>query len=195
MSTYAHRYVVSVVIADRSGILSRITAAITDLGADIEGISQTVLQGYFTVIVIAAFETPLGAHPIQQAVMARFAAGETSVLVRPYEPAVQGQAQGDRYILTLSGKDRPGILKALTTYLAERHINIEDWYFSLTNGFVTHVGEVTVPPRLDLRQVQDDLRATLIPFGLSANLQHENLFRATNEVGSIRRIIKGHGHA
>lgn len=183
------RYVLSVLVADRVGILSAITTAVTDLGANIEGISQTVVQGYFTVILVAAFRGAVTAEQVRQAIVARFREGEASVVVRPYEPGAQAVAEGDRYILTMFGKDRAGILKTVTTYLAEKRINVEDLYFLIEGELVTHVGEVAVPRLLDIKQVQDELRELMAPIGLTVCLQHENLFRATNEVGSIRQLL------
>ena len=67
-----HRYVLSVLIADRVGILSAITSGVTDLGANIEGISQTVVQGYFTVIMTVAFPQAVGEEAIRLAILNRF---------------------------------------------------------------------------------------------------------------------------
>ncbi|MBI2438894.1 MAG: ACT domain-containing protein [Lentisphaerae bacterium] len=200
----AQRYVLSVLIADRVGILSAITAAVTDLGANIEGISQTVVQGlpelgqgYFTVIMMAAFTHAVGEETIRNAILNRFGKDEASVLVRPYQaprhachaPRVAPVA-GDRYILTMAGRDRSGILKALTGYLALKQINIEDLFFRIVGEQVTHIGEVTVPAQLDLKQIQDELRQVMAPFALVVSLQHENLFRVTNEVGAIRHLLR-----
>ena len=186
----SHRYVLSILIADRIGILSAITSGVTDLGANIEGISQTVVQGYFTVIMTVAFPQAVGEEAIRCAILNRFHKDEASVLVRPYTPRARVPVLGDSYILTMSGKDQPGILKALTGYLAEKKINVEDLFFRIVGAKVTHIGEVTVPAQLDLKQVQDELRDVMAPFALVIGLQHENLFRATNEVGSIRRLLK-----
>lgn len=186
----SHRYVISILIADRIGILSAITSGVTDLGANIEGISQTVVQGYFTVIMTVAFPQAVGEDEIRRAIQNRFHKDEASVLVRPYTPRAQVPVEGDRYFLTMSGQDQPGILKALTGYLAEKKINVEDLFFRIIGKQVTHIGEVTVPAQLDLKQVQDELRAVMAPFALVIGLQHENLFRATNEVGAIRHLLK-----
>lgn len=189
------RYVLSVLIADRVGILGAITAAVTDLGANIEGISQTVVQGYFTVIMLAAFAQPRSAEAVRDAILKRFAKDEAAVMVRPYQAPLRVPVAGDRYILTMAGRDRPGILKALTGYLAGKNINIEDLFFSIVGEHVTHIGEVTVPAQLDLEQIQTELREVMAPFALVVSLQHENLFRATNEVGAIRHLLKENSHA
>lgn len=185
-----HRYVLSVLIADRVGILNAITSGVTDLGANIEGISQTVVQGYFTVIMTVAFAQAVGAEAIRGAILNRFHKDEASVLVRPYIPLAKVPVEGERYILTMSGKDQPGILKALTGYLAGKKINVEDLFFRIVGEQVTHIGEVTVPAQLDLKQIQDELRDVMAPFALVIGLQHDNLFRATNEVGSVRCLLK-----
>ena len=186
----SQRYVISVLIADRVGILSALTAGVTDLGANIEGISQTVVQGYFTVIMTVVFPQAIGEEAIRAALLNRFHKDEASVLVRPYIPSAPVPFEGGRYILTMSGQDQPGILKALTGYLAEKKINVEDLFFRIIGKQVTHIVEVTVPAQLDLKQLQEELRSVMAPFALVIGLQHENLFRATNEVGSIRRLLK-----
>ncbi len=138
------RYVISVLASDRVGIVKHITSAITDRGGDIYGMSQTVVHGYFTVILAARFETPLSADDIRDAILAKFETGESSVVVRPIEAhdavAQPNAEETERYILTLSGKDSPGILKTVTGYLADNKINIEDYYFTITGDRVTHIG-------------------------------------------------------
>lgn len=189
MATATKRYVISALVSDHVGIMHGITATITDLEGDIEDISQTVLQGCFTVVLIAAFKTKITADKVRDAITAAFRHGEASVLVREYREPRSAPPRGSRYIITLMGREAPGILKALTAYLAEKNINIEDWFFRVDGETVTHVGEITVPPRLDMGQVQDDLRALLEPRNLRVHCRHENLFRAANEVTSVRLML------
>ncbi len=191
MSKRAKEYVLSVLVADRVGILREITTAVTELGANITGISQTVVQGYFTVILIAEFEKEITEEALRLAVQNRFRADEASVIVKQFTPAKRAATGGDRYILTMSGRDRPGILKTLTGYLAEKKINIEDLFFRIAGEHVTHIGEVSVPGRLDVKQVQSELCALMAPLGLTVSMQHENLFRAMNEVGSVGLMLQG----
>ncbi len=166
-----------------------VTSAVTDLTGNIEGISQTVVQGYFTVVLVADFDKTIAGDAIRQKITEGFREGEVSVIVREFKqksPAVSG---GERYILTLMGREAPGILKKLTVCLTEKRINIEDWFFRIDGEKVTHIGEITVPPRLDIRQLQEDLRALFEPQDLRVHCRHENLFRATNEVESIRLML------
>lgn len=189
MKENVSRYVVSVLTPDRTGLMRGITAAITDLGGDIQGISQTVVQAYFTVILVAEFQSRVTAQSVRTTLEKAFPENAISVMVREFHAQGAPPLDGERYILTLMGREAPGILKSLTGYLAEQGINIEDWYFRIDGAMVTHIGEITVPSRLDIRRVQEDLRDLMAPRDLRVHCRHENLFRATNEVESIGLML------
>ena len=50
---------------------------------------------------------------------------------------------------------------------------------------------MTVPPSCDVSALQRTLADTLGPTGLATSLRHENIFRATNEVGPISALLDG----
>lgn len=187
------RYVVSVLVADRVGILRDISSAITDTGGNIDSLSQTVVEGYFTVILTATFRGAVKEESVRRSIMRNFEQAEAMVVVREYLPPVgpASPRRGERYMLTMTGKDRPGTVHLVTACLAERGINIEDWFMSMKGPIATYVGEVTVPPALDVKQVRDELMQLLGKRGLRVSLQHENIFRATSEVGPVLRLIRG----
>ena len=191
------RFVISVLVADRVGVLRDIATALTDLDANIDGISQTVVAGYFTVIMTATFTGDRNPEAIRRAIMGTFRPDEASVVVRPHDPAsatptVRG---GQKYIMTIAGPDHHGLLRKITELLAGKGINVEDWFVQFSGAHTTHIAEVTIPARLDLKQVQDELHQLLKPFGFTIGLQHENIFRATNEIGPITHLLKERAHA
>lgn len=192
-----HRYVISVLVADRAGVLYDITSAITDMGADIDGISQTVLDGYFTVILTATFPGPVEMAAVKRTITLNFEADEANIAIRPYgrKPPPEPVPNGECYVLTLTGTDSPGILKTTTGFLAELSINIEDWYVIFQGDHVTHVGVIRVPRHLDLQRLPAQVEKALSRFQLRAACQHENIFRATNEVGPIRNLLTESEHA
>ncbi|MCE9613503.1 MAG: ACT domain-containing protein [Lentisphaerae bacterium] len=186
------KIVASILVADRPGIMRDITTAITDLGGNIDGISQTVVEGYFSVILTAAFPQPLEPPAVQAAIACRFGSQEASIVVRPFVPVPREPrlAGGQRYLLVVSGRDQPGILKRTTTCLAARGINIEDWSFQFDGTQVTYIGQLTVPRNVPIGDVQRELHRTLGQIDLRCTLQHENIFRATNEVGPIKSLLQ-----
>jgi glycine cleavage system transcriptional repressor len=191
-------YAVQVLLKDRVGILRDVTTATANMGGNIIAISQTVVSDYFTVTFVAAFDSDPGLDRVREGMLASLPDDHASVIVTPFEGAVNGaraRTAGDYYIVTLIGNDRPGILKTITTFLADQGINIEDWTVAFDGPGVTHIGEVRIPGHLDIKQVQDECRRLMTPLGLTAHIQHENIFRATNELGRISLLLMEPGHA
>lgn len=186
------RYVISVLSPDQVGILKKITTAIADLGGNIDGMSQTVVNHYFTVIIMAQFKTTYTRDSIRDLILENFKGDPVSVVVQNYQESIlkSEPVRTDRYILTLTGKDRPGILKTVTSYLADNNINIEDYYFTIQGEEVTHIGEVSVPVDIDIKQLQGELQTLVSAIDLVATLQHENLFRVANDIFAIRQLFK-----
>jgi glycine cleavage system transcriptional repressor len=185
------RFVISVLVSDRVGILRDITTALADMGANVEGVTQTVLGGYFTVTLTVVMDSPRDADSVRDALLPAFPRSEASVTVRRLDKAgaPPPPVDGDRYIVTLTGPDRKGILKSVTAYLADKGINIEDWHMYMEGTAVTHIGEVTVPRRLDIQHLQNDFQDHVRKIALTASIQHENIFRVTNEVGAVQSLL------
>ncbi len=197
----SNRYVISLLVPDRAGVLRDISTAIATLNGNIDAINQTVQAGYFTVLMTASFPnhtTDLGA--IEDGLSAAFPEPGADFVVSPYSPGkrLRDTAGGERYVITLTGIDRPGILKDVTTFLADRAINIEDWNVSFeardqgTMPEVTHIGEITVPDHLDIKQLQADLRGVTGKLELVSCLYHINIFRAINEITPIAPLLRSH---
>lgn len=51
----AREYIITMTAANRVGILSAVTKALSELGADLREASQTVVRGFFTMIFSAEF--------------------------------------------------------------------------------------------------------------------------------------------
>jgi len=190
MKNKANRYVISVLIADRPGILQDVTAAVTELGANIDGIRQTVVAGYFTVMLTASLPTQISATDVQQRMLKSFPSGDASITVVEYDlTRAQKNSKSERYMVTLTGDDHTGILQAVTKFFAERNINIEDWNVEFSGSHITHVGQISVPELLDVHQVQIEFRHLAQKLQLKAGMQHEGIFRAITEIGPIRSLL------
>ncbi len=190
MKNETNRYVISVLIADRPGILQDVTSTVTELGANIDGIRQTVVAGYFTVMLTATLPTQVSATDVQQRMLKSFPSGDASITVVAYDyTRALAKRHNERYMVTLTGDDHTGILQAVTKFFAERNINIEDWNVEFSGAHITHVGQISVPEMLDVHQVQIEFRHLAQKLQLNAGMQHEGIFRAISEVGPIRSLL------
>jgi glycine cleavage system transcriptional repressor len=191
MAENTYRYIITLILPDRIGILKDITTAVADAGGNIDAIAQTILADYFTVTLTASFKDKQNETELKQIIGEAFSVDSTSVTVMEHKAAAikKSAVRVERYIVTLMGKDSPGIIKAITTYFASKNVNIEDWTIKYEKDQVVHIGEVTIPTQLDLKQVQADFAASISQFELKGTIQNGTIFRVTNEVGSIKQFI------
>jgi len=187
----ARDYVLTVMSLDRVGIVAGMTDAILGLGGNIDAISQTVMRGHFTIIVTVHFDHDVPKEALRDAVAESGAEGELEVSVkdrRVLEPKPL-VADGDRFVLTIMGPDRKGIIKRITSYLASRNVNIDDLYAYVEGDRFVLIGELLIPGSVDIEDVKMDIEGILGKMEMSVTLQHENIFIATNQVDFRQRAL------
>jgi glycine cleavage system transcriptional repressor len=177
-------FVVSVMALDRVGIVAGLTDAIVGLQGNIDAISQTVLQGYFTIIVTVHFDEERDAGALAEAIRRKGRPGELEVSIQ--ERRVTSPApvvkDAERFILSILGPDRKGIIYRVSSYLASRNINIEDLYAYVAEKAFVLVAQIQLPPELEVERVKLDVEALWPASDMRVSLQHENIFLATNDV-------------
>ena len=207
------RFLVTTALPDRVGILRDVTGALFARGANFTDLRQSVVGGIFTLSAIAEFEAPADPAALAAAVRAALPEADACVDVRPCAPAAAPRAAaprvgivvertgaaaagaGGRYVVSVTGPDSPGRIHRIAKVFAAHGANVEDWRHDLSDPARTlTIGVVTVPASADLAALRAALEAELAPLGLSTSLLHENIFRATNEVGPIASLL-GDGSA
>lgn len=188
MTRYEHAYVLDVMSNDHPGIVAAVTEAVESLGGNIDACSQTVLGGYFTLIMIVSLPEPIDAEQLAERVRQSGTSNSPfQVMARPravpesFRPA----APCDRFVITAFGKDQPGIVRRFSQYLAGKDINIVDLYGDRTGEEFVLIGQLEVPKHWDIRMLQADLEQMGEELGFTVKLQHENVFVATNQLRLI----------
>jgi glycine cleavage system transcriptional repressor len=182
-------HIITVMARDRVGIVADVSRVVSGLGGNITDLSQTLLRGYFTLIISAEIPEAVTTDQVRDAVAQAGSPGEFGVEVSLYQPAVaSGTQKAERFVLTTRGEDTPGIIARVTSYLQERSINIEDFYAHVVAGDLLMILHVAVPFDLNIGQIQRDIEQVGKEFGLIVHLQHENIFRVTNEVRAVRSL-------
>ena len=183
-----HSYIVTVTAADRVGIVHAVTGAIRDRRGNILELSQTVMRGYFTIIVAVEFEGPQepealasavadAGRPFDLTVAVRKAAGENA---RPPVP------HGERFILTVLGDDHTGNIHGISGCLARLGVNIVDLHARVEGPRFSLIMEAYLPADLAPGVVRGDLERFGRDLGLEAFVQHEDIFTATSEPTPLR---------
>lgn len=185
ITRYQHSYVLDVMSDDHPGIVAAVSNAVEGLGGNIDSCSQTVLGGYFTLIMIVSVPEPIDSAQLAERVRQAASVGsEFQVMARAAIPAVsQGvRDDTDRFVITAFGTDQPGIVRRFSQYLAGKDINIVDLYGDRSGNDFVLIGQVQVPKRWDIRLLQADLEQMGQELSFTVKLQHENIFVATNQL-------------
>jgi len=195
VTRYPHVYVLNVMSDDHPGIVAAVSNTVESRGGNIDSCSQTVLGGYFTLIMIVSM--PEAVDPAQLAERVRGAESSGSpyqVLVRPALPcpANADKEASDRFVVRAFGQDQPGIVRRFSQYLASKDINIVDLYGDRTGDDFVLIGQVEVPSHWDIRLLQTDLEQMGQELGFTVKLQHENIFVATNELRLTHSLAARH---
>ena len=182
MGTLSQRFAISVMFHDRVGIVAEVSAAVEKLGGNLLDVSQTVLGGYFSMILLGDFPQDITQQEILKALEGIALLKGACFGVLPFvESQETPAANDDTYILTASGHDQPGLVAKLSAYLKERKINIVDLSSRNHNGDYTMIWQITLPPDLDVQKLQKSIKLAFKP-DLDIGLRHEALFKVTNEI-------------
>ena len=184
-------YAISVMVPDRVGVLRDVSKVIFELRGNIGDLRQNIVDGCFTLTCIASFPRKTKADAIREAIQSRLAGG--NVMVQEFTPPKHAPVTGgERYVFTVQGSDKPGRVFSVSDFFAARGINVEDWSHRITSsGLAFNSGTVTVPQDINVGKMQTDFVNHLAKHGLTARLFHENIFKATNDIGPIQSLLQG----
>lgn len=179
-------YVISVMARDRVGIVADVTTAIKLLHGNLADMSQTVLCGYFTMILIAEFPEDITPEILADALKA--VEGETPFQIgiqRPLGDAVPAEVpenKDNQYVLTAVGPDKIGLVATVTEYLRQKSINIEDLSTCVDHGVYTMVLLLDLPTGTDVARLKHSLQIAMENIALNVELRHHAIFKTTNEI-------------
>jgi glycine cleavage system transcriptional repressor len=181
-------YIVTVTAADQVGIVHSVAGTLRARGGNILELSQTVMRGYFTIILEVEFRGSLSPKALAGALTADGERFDLTVAVIEVDPGQREAAVsgGDRFILTVLGDDAPGSIHEIAGRLSARGVNIVDLHARVDGPRFALVMEAFLPPDLAPGTVRADLERYGREHGLEVYVQHENIFLATSEPSPVR---------
>jgi glycine cleavage system transcriptional repressor len=181
-----NQYVISVMSRDRVGIVRDVAGALSSLNGNIADLSQTVLRGYFTMILLATFPEGVSGEKIKRRLRTLNTEDKFPLeftIFPTTEAAVDARvAQENVYMLTASGPDRIGFVAAVATFCADNAINIIDLATLVNEGQYVMVLQVDLSRAAALHTIQQKLQTFSTASGIHVVLQHSDIFAATNEI-------------
>ena len=125
---------------------------------------------------LGAEATPERVERVARAVLDASASGPGAPA--PHAVAAAPAGGATRVVVTAYGRDRPGVLAAVTAELSAAGANILDVSQKVLQGYFTLVLVADLPAGLDLAAARDGLQARGDALGARVLLQHEDLFQA-----------------
>ncbi|MBQ6108052.1 MAG: hypothetical protein IJK97_07555 [Thermoguttaceae bacterium] len=183
-----YTYVLNIMSNDHPGIIAAVTSAAEAVNANIESCSQTVLGGYFTLIMIVTLPIEMTTDDLQAHILSHTSKScKIDVSVRKTNQESLVEPTAERFVLTAFGKDQPGVVRRFSEYLSDHEMNILDLYGCRQKNVDGEVqflltAQVEIPSKWNLALLQCDLQNIGKDLDFTVVLQHENIFTATNRV-------------
>lgn len=178
-------FVISIMSRDRIGIVYEISKAISELGGNIADVRQSVMCGYFTMILLAAFPAGVTRRDVERKLAEVDARSETAIAatVKQVDAPVTDSAGPDNaYVLTATGADQVGFVATVASFCVAHDINILDLSTTAANGEYIMILLVDLNHCVSITAVRRDLQQFAQEKGLRIVLQHYDIFKAVNEI-------------
>lgn len=177
--------VISVLSKDRPGIIADIANIIYELKGDLADMSQSVLNGFFSMIILANFDAELSIEEISKKMDSISTESSLTCIVKEtvdFGAVPTSNITGDIYVVTAQGKNRTGLVAAIGSYCKKQNINIIGYVTKLNDDTYSMMLDIVIPDNLSADSVHDDLAEVGGDLGLSIVMQHKSLFETVNEI-------------
>ncbi len=168
---------------DAVGLVQQITTPIAGLGGNLMDLRQDVLHGLFTVFLVVDFAGASASAEEIEGLVAEIA-GQTGLDLRveKYQPVARS-GERENLLLILIGRDRPGIIAAVSECLSSYQVNIELSQMIARESIflmelLVDIGRSTLP----LENLQATLRGHMAGLGIETLFQDRDVFNKKKRV-------------
>jgi predicted amino acid-binding ACT domain protein len=187
MTETQHSYVISIMSRDRVGIVHEVSQALSEINGNIADIRQSVLCGYFTMILLASFPEKVTARDVERKLAEIDARSDTAIDVMvkqveedfvPFRPSIPENA----YVLTATGPDQVGFVATVSSFCVKHNINILDLSTTAHDGIYMMILVIDISQCTSIGDVRRNLQEFSKQTGLNMVLQHYDIFKAVNDI-------------
>lgn len=181
------QFVISVLSMDRPGIIADVANVIYDFKGDLADMSQSVLDGFFSMIIIATFHNDINAKDIQNRLEKINSSTELYCIVKENSettssPRNSASLKNDVYVVTAQGTNRTGLVAAIGNFCRENNINILGYQTKLVGNIYSMMLDICLSEILSPDLVHSQLSEIAGELGLKVVMQHKRLFETVNEI-------------
>lgn len=160
--------------ADRPGIVAAVTGVLLQQGCNLKDCSMTVLSRHFAMMMLVEGPDDLDASALEAALGGAEATFDLTVAVRSLGEGAMLFVEGEPFIVSVYGSDRPGIVHRIASTLADCSVNITDVNTRVIGDerepVYAMLLEVTLPRSLDPEELNKQLQVVAAELGVDASL-------------------------
>jgi predicted amino acid-binding ACT domain protein len=187
MTEQQELFVISIISRDRIGIIHEVTKAISELAGNIADVRQSVLCGYFTMILLASFPPKVTQRSIERKLAEADSHSESAIeaVVRKADESALASGAStpeNAYVLTATGHDHIGFVATMTSFCVRHNINILDLSTTVSDEAYVMILVIDLNHIASIGDVRRDLQQFSQENGIKVVLQHYDIFRAVSEI-------------
>ncbi len=177
-----HRWIVTALGKDRPGIVAGVTEVLYRLGCNLEDSAMTRLGGEFTIMLVFSAPSGLEGVALHRAFEPLEGHLRLATHLKPLTASEAGaprRRRGRRYLISVYGADRPGIVFRIADLLSRARVNITDVHTHRSPGGGKRAGpslyllllEVELPPARSPAALERRLKRTAKRMGIQVGLR------------------------
>ena len=172
---------VTVLGADRPGIVCKVAQLLADRKCNIEDVSQTVLQDEFSGIFIISMPENLSMSQLDDSLAQGLQGTDLFHFLKPVQDrVVRAAPESEPFVVIAIGPDRVGLIATVTCVMKDFGVNITNLQFVSGSqafpGQAVTIYEVDVPTQVKLSEFVTHLTERAAEVGLETNVQHKKIF-------------------
>ncbi|MCP4178115.1 MAG: hypothetical protein GY756_10140 [bacterium] len=193
----AKKVVISITSKDKPGIIYTVVNTIKNLGGNLLSMNQTVLDNYFSMILITSFSDKYNIDTIKDNISNRLKKhtfNNSEVVVLNCDESISNSNFNDpysslknnindQYVLTLSSKAKNNNVLNILKICSDYNINILNLFSKTKNNLYTMIFFIDTTELKSMIEFRGELhQLEQIDPNLRIMLQHHEIFKATNEI-------------
>jgi phosphoserine phosphatase len=168
---------------DAVGLVQQITTPVAGIGGNVMDLRQDVLHGLFTVFLVVDFAASAASVEEIEGLVAGIAERTgLDLRVEKYQPVARS-AERENLLLILIGRDRPGIIAAVSECLSSYRVNIElSQMIARESMFLMELLVDISRSILPLENLTTTLRGNMAGLGIEALFQDRDVFNKKKRI-------------
>jgi glycine cleavage system transcriptional repressor len=164
-------YAVTAVGVDRPGVVAALSGALVEKDCNLEDTQMAVLGGYAAMMLVVRAPERVTVEQLHAALAEATGTLGLAIWVQPVGELTVRREPASRWLVSVYGADRPGIVFEVTRLLAGADINIVDLHTRLRDRVYAMSIEVVVPPSTDGDRVAAELDHLAAQLGVACSMR------------------------